>query len=210
MHIFPPIANDDVDIDNISIPESVARNDDGAPSLIYEDDDALFHSDHTDDESDDQVLGANKDRYEGGNYVGGKFDDEDDDTGGNDIGNGNDVGTGNGIGSKDAGNGVSACNNRDLGANYTVTEMADTSFWHALVAAKAYTGGEPVIEVMGAEYAQLTNQKVHIQTNLDALSQEQENIAFNPINLVKVQQDGHVEGQLCVDWQLRFNVNHTI
>ena len=62
-------------------------------------------------------------------------------------------------------------------------------------------GGGPVIEVMGAEYAQLTNQRVHIQTDLDVLTQEQKNIAFNPINLIKVKQDGRVEGQFRVDEQ---------
>ena len=175
--LLPPVVNDDVDNDTVFISK---------PPLIYVDNDALFHSDHTDNENYNQVLRANEDRDEGGDRDGRKLDNKDDDASGDDIGDGDDVDTGNGIGFKDTGDGVSVSNTRDLGANYAITEMANTSFWHAQGAANAYSGGEPDIEVMGAEYAQLTNQRVHIQTDLDALTQEQKNIVFNPINLVKV------------------------
>ena len=161
----------------------------------------MFHSDHTDNENYNQVLRANEDRDEGGDRDGRKLDNKDDDASGDDIGDGDDVDTGNGIGFKDTGDGVSVSNTRDLGANYAITETANTSFWHAQGAANAYNGREPDIEVMGAEYAQLTNQRVHIQTDLDALTQEQKNIVFNPINLVKVKWNGCVEGQFCMDGQ---------
>ena len=141
--------NHDVDNDNVSISESVTRNDDVVPPLSYEDDDALFQFNHTDDENNDQVLGANKDRDDGGNHAGYQFndknendddDDDDDDAGGDNIGGEDDVDTGNVIGFKDAVGAVSASNNRDLEANYTVTEMTNTSLWYALMSSTVVEG----------------------------------------------------------------------
>ena len=64
-----------------------------------------------------------------------------------------------------------------------------------------YLKGGGVVDVLGVEYARLTNQRVYMQTNLNALTQEQKQIALNPINLFKVKRDGCMRGQFCVDGQ---------
>ena len=61
--------------------------------------------------------------------------------------------------------------------------------------------GEPVIEVMYDEYAQLNNQKVYKFTDQDALIQNQKDKSLNPINLVKVKRHGQVKGCSCADGQ---------
>ena len=126
--VLPSIVNDDIVNDNVSISESVASNDGVVPSLIYADNDASFHSDHTDDENNDQVLGVNDDEDGdvGNNGDGGNFND-DTDKDGDDNGDNDGHGDGNDNGDEDGDDGGVESGNGADGGSGMDDDVSDTN-----------------------------------------------------------------------------------
>jgi len=90
------------------------------------------------------------------------------------------------------------------GAAYTIEQLAAASYKHVLTQMMAHQAikklGHPASIAMLAEYGQLDDKRVYSDdVDQDAITDEDDRNALNPIDLVKVKRDGRVKGRSCVD-----------
>ena len=92
------------------------------------------------------------------------------------------------------------------GSPYTIEQLADATYTHVLTQMMAHKAikdeniGADAAAAMLAEYVQLRDKRVYSDdVDQDAITDEDDRMALNPIDLVKLKRDGRVKGRSCVD-----------
>mmetsp|Transcript_5587 Transcript_5587/g.8159 ORF Transcript_5587/g.8159 Transcript_5587/m.8159 type:complete len:310 (+) Transcript_5587:361-1290(+) len=92
------------------------------------------------------------------------------------------------------------------GSPYTIEQLAGAAYTHVLTQMMAHKAikdeniGVEAAAAMLAEYVQLRDKLVYKDdVDQDAITDEDDRKALNPIDLVKLKRDGRVKGRSCVD-----------